>query len=300
MRILPYAQLLRIPNVFTAFADILLGTIAAGTLLSRPIASVLLLLASGCLYCAGMVWNDVFDLAEDRRDRPFRPIPSGRVSLSSARWIGFVLLLAGLVLASAAGWDGERFHWPPTEIALVLVAAILLYDSWLKRTPVGPLGMAVCRFLNVLLGLSLADAETFPWNVRLHLALVVGLYIVGVTWFARSEAGRSNKYQLRGAAAVMLAALLLALAVPVHRPEGMYLALYPFLLVGLGFLIALPVVKAIEKPEAANVQAAVKRCIFGLVILDAVLATAFVGPAGLLIILLLLPGLWLGHWVYST
>src|SRR5262249_60518274 len=100
--------------------------------------------------------------------------------------------------------------------------------------------------------------------------------------------------------AVMLASVFLAVAVPVHRQEGTGLLLYPYLLVGFGFLIGLPVINALEKPEAGNVQAAVKRCILGLIVLDAILATAFVGAAGLLLILLLPPALLLGKWVYST
>src|SRR5579862_5901724 len=71
MRLLPYAQLLRLPNVFTAFADILVGTLAAGTLLQRPLSAALLLLTSACLYCSGMVWNDYFDFEIDRKERPF-------------------------------------------------------------------------------------------------------------------------------------------------------------------------------------------------------------------------------------
>src|SRR6185369_15378402 len=101
MRLLPYAQLLRIPNVFTAFADILLGTLAAGTLLTRPLGSAALLLASGCLYCAGMVWNDYFDLDIDKKERPFRPLPSGKVSTRTAVWLGLSLLVAGIALAGA-------------------------------------------------------------------------------------------------------------------------------------------------------------------------------------------------------
>ena len=62
-----YAQLVRFPNVFTAFADICLGGLAAGILTSNATISAwtafaLLLAASGSLYCAGMVWNDYFDL----------------------------------------------------------------------------------------------------------------------------------------------------------------------------------------------------------------------------------------------
>src|SRR5262249_55021182 len=84
MRFLPFARLLRLPNVFTAFADILLGTIAAATWRENPFGAALLLLASGSLYCAGMVWNDYFDFEEDKRERPFRPIPAGQIARNTA------------------------------------------------------------------------------------------------------------------------------------------------------------------------------------------------------------------------
>lgn len=300
MRLLPYAQLLRIPNVFTAFADILLGALAAGTLLSRPLGSAALLLASGCLYCAGMVWNDYFDLAVDRRERPFRPLPSGKIPLGTARALGIGLLLAGLAFAGLAGGSAEGWSSEPIMMAAFLVAAIFAYDGWLKQTPVGPLSMGACRFLNVLLGTSLADPGTLTAGHRLHLALVVGLYIVGVTWFARNEAGRSSVTHLRGAAAVILGASLLGLAVAARRPEGQVTLAYPFLLTGFGFLIGIPLLKSIAQPEPKNVQAAIKQCIMGLVLLDAVLGTAYVGLPGLLIVLLLVPALLLGRRVYST
>src|SRR5262245_28722487 len=78
-RLLPYAQLVRLPNVFTALADIALGALVTAALPAHWPAFVLLLLASACLYSAGMVWNDYFDLEQDRRERPFRPLPSGRI-----------------------------------------------------------------------------------------------------------------------------------------------------------------------------------------------------------------------------
>ena len=76
--------------------------------------------------------------------------------------------------------------------------------------------------------------------------------------------------------------------------------LFPYLLVAFGFIIGIPVVRPIRQPSPANVQAGVKRCILGLVGLDALLATVFVGTPGLLLLLLLPPALWLGKWVYST
>ena len=300
MRLLPYAQLLRLPNVFTAFADILMGTLAAGTLMHRPLAAMLLLLASACLYCSGMVWNDYFDFEIDRKERPFRPLPSGRVARSTARGLGVGLMILGLGIAGLAGWGAEGWDGRPVVLATALVAAILFYDVWLKHTPIGPVTMGTCRFLNVLLATSLADASVLPSYQKVHLALVVGIYIIGVTWFARGEAGQSLSANLRGVAAVMLAALILALAVPARLVEGSVTVAYPYLLVAFGFLIGIPIAKAIARPEAQMVQAAVKRCILGLVVLDAILATVYVGLPGLAIILLLPPAMLLGKRVYST
>jgi 4-hydroxybenzoate polyprenyltransferase len=299
MPLLPLARLLRLPNVFTAFADIGLGLCATVALLPANADSnfwwkaALLVLASGCLYSAGMVWNDYFDFAEDKRDRPFRPLPSGRISIRTAALIGTALLALGWSFAAVTSRAGAL-------IALVLVVAILLYDSRIKRTPFGPAGMALCRFLNVLLGLSLADTTSIPWVTRLHLALTIGVYIVGVTWFARTEEKRSDPKVLVRAALVMFAAGLLALAVATRVPQGTSSPLFPYLLVVAGFWVGVPVVRAIQKPTADRVQAGVKRSIFGLVVLDALLASVFVGTWGLLLVLLLPPALLLGKWVYST
>jgi hypothetical protein len=64
---------------------------------------------------------------------------------------------------------------------------------------------------------------------------------------------------------------------------------FPYLLVGLGFLIGLPVCRAIATPTPSCVQAAVKQALLGLVILDGVLATALAGTAGLWLFVLLVP-----------
>src|SRR5208283_2231719 len=129
----PYAQLIRLPNVFTAFADIILGALAIAALPGRWLSVLLLLLASGCLYCGGMVWNDFFDLEQDRRERPFRPLPSGRVSLGAAVRLGILLLGNGVVFAALAGWQAGGIRSLPVSVAGGLVVAILLYDGWLKH-----------------------------------------------------------------------------------------------------------------------------------------------------------------------
>jgi 4-hydroxybenzoate polyprenyltransferase len=296
-RLLAFAQLLRLPNVFTAFADIAMATCAALSVIPVwPGADfwgrvALLTLASGCLYLAGMVWNDVFDLAEDKRDRPFRPLPSGRVPVRTASLLGTALTLAGVALAALAG---------AVVLGVALASAVLLYDSWLKRTPAGPVAMATCRFANVLLGLSVVGEDLIDVDMRLHLAGVVGVYIVGVTWFARTEAAASNRRDLLAAAGVIGLSLVLALLLRAKLPPGSGTVLFPYLLVSFGFLVGLPVARAVRSPGPKEVQAAVKRCVLGLVALDAVLASAFVGLPGLAVLLLLPPALVLGKWVYST
>ena len=116
-----------------------------------------LLVTSSCLlYSAGTVLNDVFDAPADARDRPRRPIPSGRIPRGAAGRFGLALLGVG----TAVGWiAGGLFATPRTAlVATGLAASVLLYDGLLKRTFAGPVAMGVCRMLNVLLGMSLSAA----------------------------------------------------------------------------------------------------------------------------------------------
>src|SRR5439155_17225479 len=148
-RLRVYAQLVRLPNLPSALADVCLAAFALG---AQPAVGrlvdgfpfgtfLLLLLSSACLYSSGMVWNDYFDLEQDRRERPFRPLPSGRVKPGEAVRLGAGLMVVGAACAFLAGTAAF-------VLALALVAAILLYDRFLKRTGAGPVGMGLCRFLN--------------------------------------------------------------------------------------------------------------------------------------------------------
>src|SRR5262249_22501360 len=143
---LDYARLVRLPNVFTAAADILLAALIVG--LPRVGWSLpLLLIVSACLYSAGMVFNDVFDAKRDLRERPFRPIPSGRISLFTAFQLGVVLMVIAGIAAFFADkvsqyWAGQAFVF-----AELIGLAVLAYDIWLKNTWAGPVGMGLCRFL---------------------------------------------------------------------------------------------------------------------------------------------------------
>lgn len=295
----PWAQLVRLPNVFTAWADVGLGVAIASAAGEEVSACAVLLLtaASTCLYFAGMVLNDVFDLEEDRRDRPARPLPAGRIVFRKAAAAGASLLVGGVGLAVFAGWFAGS--WAGV-VAALLAAAILGYDGGLKRTRVGPAIMGACRFLNVTLATQAACVSLLAgW----YPSLIVGVYIAGVTWFAREEARQSRQSTL-AVGLVLLGLAWLALGwLPSWAVRAWSAADHAVFIVG-GLLLLLVVVgplrDAWRDPTPAAVQAAVKRLLVGLILLDALLAFACVGGWGLLLLLLLAPMIGLGRWLYST
>jgi 4-hydroxybenzoate polyprenyltransferase len=318
-----YAQLLRIPNVFTAWADVMLGVLAAclgpGPRWATTDDIIKLVFGLGaistCMYVAGMILNDCFDVAEDRRDRPHRPIPSGQIRWEDAVGLGLALIGVGLLLAAFpifahevdAAISGKLLEmigtlrvWHTLPIAAALALCILLYDVGFKRLWIGPVLMGTCRFLNVFLAIAFLATPPELWKI--HIALTVGLYITGVTWFARKEAAMSGRWSLVGATCVMGMSILVALSWPMlwESYAGWELGLFPVFLGMWAIVIAVPVARAIYEPTPQRVQLAVKTCILGLIGLDAILAFGVVGWPGLLILLLLIPAVVLGRWVYST
>ena len=83
-------------NLPTVWTNTLAGTVLAGADV-EPGRLALLALAFSLLYTGGMYLNDAFDRESDRRERPERPIPSGRVTARSVFAIGFGLLAAGVL-----------------------------------------------------------------------------------------------------------------------------------------------------------------------------------------------------------
>jgi len=310
-KLLAYLQLLRLPNVFTAIADVAMGFLVTRLAFPQEDASsvtiatfVMLVLASVCLYLAGMVLNDLFDVEVDRLERPTRPLPSGRVAIAMAARLGYGLLLLGVACGWAAAYLAGDMR--PGIVASLLAIAVVAYNRLLKQTPAGPVGMGASRALNVLLGMSTSIEPWGEWNWM--VATGVGVYIIGVTWFARSEATESQRFELLLGTAVIVAGLGL-LAWSLHSMPAVevvtLLQLQPMrwylLWAVLGIIIARRCVVAIADPRPQLVQQAVRQCIFSLVMLDAVICYAMRDVYGAIAILLLLPPmLILGRVVYST
>lgn len=288
-----YAELMRVANVFTAVSNVWMGMIlSTGGLPGWTAVGVTA--TSVLLYLAGMVLNDLFDVEEDRRERPERPIPSGRVSLSSARLLGWGLLFAGV----SAGWFVSRITptVAPGVISWWLAGLVVAYDIGLKRTTLGPAIMGGCRFMNVLLGLSVG-AEHIQWSFlpidQLILpAIGMGIYVWGVSWFARSEATESNSKLLAMSAVGAMMGLAFIAAMPfVQEQAANRLEIHPYGWIALWIIVAGTVLRrmivAILQPWPKHVQRAVGYAILSIIVIDAAVCLGFAEPYWALAVLAL-------------
>lgn len=291
-----WLKLIRLPTVFTAMADIFLGFLIVTQGHFAPLRSFFLLLgSSSCLYFAGMVFNDVFDLAQDTAERPGRPIPSGAVSLRAASALGLALCLSGVGLAALVGWLSLL-------IAMLVVVAVFAYDWLLKKTPAAPLAMGACRFLNVMLGASVVASSTeLAMPPQILVAGCLGLYIAGLTWFARREAVGDNKKDLWGGSMVMNLGIV-GLAVVVYFYSETRTLSVITLLVFVLTIINGRLIRAIRSGAPPDIGAGIRTALLSLVIIDASLVLALTGStAGATITAaLLLPASVIRRWIPLT
>lgn len=285
-RVWAYLQLMRPANIITAWADVLAGFAASGSvvLLNEGIGQATpgvvslawLLVSTTGLYGGGVVFNDVFDAELDAKERPERPIPSGRASRSGATLLGSLLLIVGLVAAS-------QVSWLSATLALGIAFSALVYDAFAKHHPqLGPLNMGVCRGGNLLLGISAVPVIVEHW----FLALIPIVYIAAITTLSRGEVHGSKTST--GVIALLLIGIviggLLGLGV---LEDYQILAALPFVVLFAGRVV-LPFVKAISEPTPEQIRTAVKAGVLSLIVLDATLAAGFASwPYGLLVLSLL-------------
>jgi 4-hydroxybenzoate polyprenyltransferase len=280
---------MRPANIVTAIADILAGVAISGyfvnvtfstVTLDLTLPVVCLCLATIGLYGGGVVFNDVFDAALDKVERPERPIPSGVISKTQAVILGAYLLLVGILAAFSVGrltgWAG----W----LAIGVAASALVYDKWGKHHNfLGPFNMGLCRGLNLLLGISIVHEAlaTYWW-----MGLIPVIYIAAVTNISRGEVHGGSIRSLRLTACcyagVYITMTILAI---IH---GKLLAALPFIFL-FAVMINKPLFRAMKDPSGPNIGKAVKGGIVALIAMNAAWVAAFATQPFAIAVILLLP-----------
>jgi 4-hydroxybenzoate polyprenyltransferase len=292
-----WLRLMRLPTVFTALTNVLCGFIVSSSERSLPDILALkqfwmLLLSSAGLYLGGMVLNDVFDAALDARERPERPIPSGLISKKSAAVFGSLLMLTGVAAAGLAGIFAET---GPVSVcvALILAAAVVLYDSVLKNTAASPFGMAGCRFLNIMLGASCAGSWGNVWSgPQIAIAAALAVYVFGVTWFARNEAGESSRIALGSGLAIAMVGIAVNgwTAVKVMTVQSAATgALIALCLIAAN--VGLRCIQAIQVNQSKLLQKTVGFMLLNIIFIDATMVFCMTGSGRLasMVVIMVIP-----------
>lgn len=289
-----YLRLIRLPNVFTTPSNILAGYFAAVTTAAVEadgVHLIALMVSSGLLYIAGIVLNDYFDIEIDKKERPSRPLPSGKISKGYALTIAIVALLIANIIALVVG---------PISLAISLALTLLIiaYDYQLKYTVIGPFAMGGTRFLNVIFGASPVLLYIDNHSVAIVAAAASSLffYVSSITILSKKEVGNERP----NSTLVILIVFGVILAIV---PLGVLLQLEWTFLLNLSIFAAVIIVtfRQYIAKEVLSVQKAVRNMVISIIILDSVFVTGTAGlPNGLATLLLIAPVVVLAKKLYVT
>lgn len=257
---LAYLRLIRLPNIFTAVADVVAGYYIALGPDGKFYELFLLMIVSACIYGGGCALNDVCDFELDLIERPSRPLPSGAISCRAAVFLSYSLFGCGL---GAAALLGLRV----LAVAGLLVLLVICYDCVTKNIKIlGSLSMAACRGANLLLGMMpgiyLGTILAFP--------LISMCYVFGLTTLSKFETcATPSRYK-----AVASGWILVALAAVLGLVATGFLAVQALVaLAGLMLMVAPPLYRWLQHAVPKSTGGAVKALVLGIPLLDAVYVT---------------------------
>ena len=279
-------QILRPANIITSMSNSIAGfaasTIGMGTTLFASdyfnwTSALLLIIASAFLYAGGIVFNDYFDAELDAKERPERPIPSGKLTRRFAGLLGSVCFVIAIALT---------YNLSPlsSTIASAISVSCIIYNAKAKHhVIVGPFFMGLCRGFNFLLGVSINPEFS---SIAIGIACIYVLYIGTVTLISQEEVHASNPIKLKVAFFLYMIIITIMFTLGGFTHFHLLSAL-PFILY-FSFNVYRPLIKAIKDPIPPNIGKSVKFGVLSIVIFDAAIAAGFIHFFGGLFVLLFL------------
>ncbi len=312
-----WVQLVRLPTSFTLLSNCLAAGIVAGNLWWPLTAFIPTLLASLFAYWAGMINNDVADQEEDRRSRPNRPLVSGKISPVIAGHVANAMLLLGPIIILAVTFlhtSDQAWLFAAFMSSVILSFSVKLYNSPIKHTILGPLVMGACRAMNIIMvGATMLAVNTLPPLVDasnpvqptvqlpeglIGLAIGIGIYIVGVTFYARKEEGDSSSVTLSFGVLLQVVGLSVIGGLGLWTQDKYEFTTlnpvrgYPLLIGLIGLTIVNRAMAGVRHPVSRKVQLAVKHSILSLILIDAAVVLMWSSPwHAAVLIALLIPAL---------
>src|SRR4030042_5257499 len=136
-----YLDLCRISNLPTVWTNVLAAVVLSYIEVFPWSSFIILSLSLSFFYSGGMCLNDLWDVAVDRFDKPFRPLPSQRISIKGATL--FTLVLFGVALSLLLLVPSPR----ALCAGFFLLALIGIYNRIHKRYSFSVFLMAACRWM---------------------------------------------------------------------------------------------------------------------------------------------------------
>jgi 4-hydroxybenzoate polyprenyltransferase len=302
-----YIILVRLPNVFSAASNILPGYFivaaadAASSFLNINIIYLAgLMTSSSLLYLAGIVFNDYFDIEIDKKERPNRPLPSGKITKRKALTIAISSVIAANVLTIL-------INLTSFIVVVILTTIIVAYDYSLKHSTItGPITMGLARFVNMILGASLALPtfllSTASSKMLLFIATSMFLYVVAIGILSKQEvSGKATNLIIISSLSIVfvdIAAIAIAGLIGIFQSAVFAnLALFTIVMV----IIFRPILRGLGNLAPIHIQNIIKNMIMSIIILDSVFVSGIIGwTYGFATLLLIIPSLILARKLYLT
>jgi 4-hydroxybenzoate polyprenyltransferase len=301
-----YIILVRLPNVFSAASNILPGYFTIVTAVSSSFLSINILYLAGLmtssslLYIAGIVFNDYFDFEIDKKERPTRPLPSGKITKRKALTIAISSIIAANVLTLL-------INWTSFIIAVILTTIIIAYDYRLKHNTItGPITMGLARFFNILLGatpaiptLLLSAASS---KMLLFIATLLFLYVIAISILSKKEvSGKTTNAIIISSLSIVfvdIASIAIAGLIGIFRSAVFAnLALFSIVMI----ITFRPILRGLDSLAPIQIRNIIKNMIISIIILDSVFVSGIIGlPYGFATLLLIIPSVLLARKLYLT
>ena len=305
-----YLRLVRLPNIFTVPSNTLSGYFALVALAHiNALQLVLLASSSMLLYTSGLVFNDYFDVETDLKERPHRPLPSGRI----CKRIAFTIAISSMISANLIAY----FAAGPNAFALsaLISAIVILYDYKLKETKGGPVAMGLARSLNVILGASPALYLVLQNNnlfIRLaFIGLFTFAYIFSISLVSRKEirSDQDQKDRQKTTRSVRITVLTSFSIIFCIIASIIFLVLLGIfradLVVNLALFSGVVVIILVKMSRfrylSSSLQNAIQNMVIAIIVLDSIFVSGLVGVYyGLPVLILVIPAIVLSRRLYMT